>query len=44
MYETANVEVNKQAFYKFIRENVKDNKFVMYNSLDDDDMFRVVKA
>ncbi|KAL4463812.1 hypothetical protein ABPG74_005749 [Tetrahymena malaccensis] len=44
MYECINTELDKREFYKFIRENTRDNQFVFYNLHDDDNKLKVVKA
>ena len=44
MYECINTELDKRSFYKFIRENTNDNKFIVNNLHDSDNILRVVKA
>ena len=44
MYESINTELDKRSFYKFIRENTQDNRFIVNNLHDGDNKLRVVKA
>ena len=44
MYESINTDFNKKDFYKFIRENTKDNQFIVYNLHDGDNKLKIVKA